>query len=275
MLFKFSYSKHKKIITFILLSYLISWLIWLPNLLGNYFNVNWKSSNLLHFMGGLGPLLGATISTSIYYKKRGLKNYFKSRFFKLSALRWILVGLFLPFIFFIIAFLIVGMISGQWSDFNLIGTNSKIPFENKFLIWLIWILFFGIGEESGWRGFLFPELMKIYKPKSAAIYTAFIWVFWHLPLFLYDQDFKCMGLGGLAGWFIGLLFGALILAWLTYKAAFSLWPAILWHGTFNFFTAGDQISFLYPALITMMVIIYGFLISKNFKEGEEKWNPQK
>jgi membrane protease YdiL (CAAX protease family) len=255
---------YKIIITFIITAYTFSWLIWMPNLISHNFNLSWNYSNLLHLTGGLGPMFAAIITTMIYSKKKGVKKYFKNKFLKFSGLKWIYIAIFIPIGFFLISFLLIRVISGEWTDSVLIGVNSKIPFENQLLIWLSWIFFYGIGEESGWRGFLFPELMKKFNLRTAALYTAFIWAGWHLPIFFYDNNFQEMGLIGVFGWLIGLIVGSYILGWLTVNADWNLWPAILWHATFNFFTAGDKISPLYPALITMMVIILGLWLSRKY-----------
>jgi len=68
---------YKRITTFIITAYIMSWLIWLPNLISHNFSVSWEHSNLLHLTGGFGPLVAAVITAKIYYKKKGLKEYLK------------------------------------------------------------------------------------------------------------------------------------------------------------------------------------------------------
>lgn len=66
-----------RIILFVVLSYSISWLIWIPNVIAYNFNVSWNHSNWLHILGGLGPLTAAIITTLILDKKKqGLKKIF-------------------------------------------------------------------------------------------------------------------------------------------------------------------------------------------------------
>ena len=69
----------KKIITYIALTYGISWLIWLPNVLAKNFIVSWKHSDWLHLLGGLGPMLGAIITKFIFEKRAGVKNFFREK----------------------------------------------------------------------------------------------------------------------------------------------------------------------------------------------------
>lgn len=146
----------------------------------------------------------------------------------------------MPFSFFLIAILVQRFVNGDWIDPDTIGVNSKLPFEHPILIWLIWIAFFGFGEETGWRGFLFPELDKANSSWGSAFLVAIIWGAWHLPLFIYDKDFIALRGSGATGWFLGLLFGSFLLSWLVKNARWRLWPVILWHGTFNFLRPGTR-----------------------------------
>jgi membrane protease YdiL (CAAX protease family) len=256
----------KKLITFIGLAYGISWLIWLPNVLAHNFNVGWEFSNWLHITGGLGPFLSAVITTLIFDKKTGVVRYFKEKLFAIPRDRWLLLGFGMPVGFFLIAMLIIGVFTGEWVAFSDLGLNSKLPLTNPVQIWLLWCLFYGVGEEGGWRGFLFPELTKRFQARIATLYVAFVWAPWHLPVFFYDKDLSTMGLFGTIGWIVGLVFGSLLLGWLVKQARFNLWPVILWHGTFNFFTVSDQLNPLFPGLMSAMVIIVVLWIARRYGE---------
>jgi len=255
---------NKKIRTYILVTFGISWTIWLPNVLSHNFNVGWRHSDWLHLLGGLGPLFGAIISTYIFDKTPGVKEYFKSRLLSLPKLNWVLVGLGMPIVFFLFPYLYLGIFKNQWLEFSQIGLNSKLPFKNPLLIWLLWCLFYGVGEESGWRGFLLPEFTNMNKARISTLFVALIWASWHLPIFFYDKDLANMGVGGTIGWLVGLIFGSLLLGWLAKQAKWSLLPVILWHGTFNFFSASDKINYLYPAVTSTLVIIFSFWIAWSY-----------
>jgi uncharacterized protein len=259
----------KKLITFIALAYGISWLIWLPNLLAAHANVPWGHLNWLHVAGGLGPFLSALITTLIFEKWDGVKAYFKSKRFSLPKLKWLLTGIGMPLGFFLIAALILRMISGSWVKLAELGLNSKLPLTQPLLIWLVWCGFYGLGEEGGWRGLLYPEMVKQYSARSATLYTAAVWAPWHLPLFFYDKDFSTMGLFGTVGWLVGIVFGAFLLGWLLKQAQFNLWPVILWHGTFNFITTSDRINPLFPALMSAMLIGLVLWLARQYDENFE------
>ena len=73
-----------------------------------------------------------------------------------------------------------------------------------------------------------------------------------------------MGWFGTIGWAVGLVFGSLLLGWLVKQAQFILWPVILWHGTFNFFTTSDRLNPLIPGLMSFMVIIFALWIARRY-----------
>ena len=257
----------KKLITFVILAYGFSWLIWMPNVLAQHINVGWKHSDWLHFAGGLGPFLSALLTTRIIDGKEGLRQYFRQKLFTFPAPKWILTGFLMPIIFFFVSMLVLGIFSGQWPNFANLGLNSKLPFTNILLIWLVWCVFYGIGEEGGWRGLLFPELNKKFNARTATLYTAFIWAPWHLPVFFYDKDLGSMGLVGTIGWAVGLVFGSFLLGWLVKQSKFNLWPVILWHATFNFFTASDSINPLDPGLMSAIVIIAVLWLARVYEDN--------
>ncbi len=259
----------KKLITFVLFAYGISWLIWMPNVLAHNFNVSWGFSNWLHIAGGLGPFLGAVITTYLFEKKAGVIRYLRDKLFAMPSVKWALVGFGMPVVFFLIAALVLGIFTGEWVVFSDLGLNSKLPITNPVLIWLLWCLFYGLGEEGGWRGFLFPELTKSFQARIATLYVAFIWAPWHLPVFFYDKDLSTMGWFGTIGWIVSLVFGSLLLGWLAKQSRFNLWPVILWHGTFNFFTVSDQINPLFPGLMSAMVITLVLWIARRYGENLE------
>lgn len=261
-------NKHK-IITFVLISYGFSWLIWGRQAINHNFDLGWTISKWNHLLGGLGPFIGAVLTVLIFEKWSGVKSYFKEKFLKLPSVKWLLVGVGMPILFFALTYLVLGLAQIEWTDLSQIGINSKVPLTNTFAIWLMWCFFYGFGEESGWRGLLFPEFCKQYHARIATFYTALIWAPWHLPIFFYDKDFQAMGVGGTVGWVVGLIFGSFLLGWLVKRSDWSLWAVILWHGTFNLFTTSDSIHSAYPATISTLVIVVVFWIVRAYDKDFE------
>jgi membrane protease YdiL (CAAX protease family) len=259
----------KRILIFVILSYGISWLIWMPNVLARHFDVGWGFSSWRHIAGGLGPFLAALTTTFVFDRGAGVRGYFREKLLRAPDPKWIVIGLGMPILFFVIADLILGLAAREWVNLPSLGLNTKLPIGNPLLIWIAWCVFYGLGEEGGWRGFLFPEFTKRYKARVSTLYVAFIWAGWHLPVFFYDKDLGTMGLVGTVGWVVGLVCGSLLLGWLVKQAGFNLWPVILWHGTFNFFTVSDRIRPLVLGLMSLMVIGAALWIARRYGEDLE------
>lgn len=257
---------NKRISTFIFFAYGISWTIWGRQLIDHQFQMGWSISRWNHILGGLGPFLAALITLLIFDGRKGIRQYFSEKLLRFPPLKWLLIGFLMPALFFGVAWVIIGLATGDWVTWSEIGLNSKVPWQRTWQIWLLWCLFYGLGEEGGWRGFLFPEFVKNYKPRISTLYVAFIWAPWHLPIFFYDKDFQNMGLFGIFGWVVGLIFGSLLLGWLVKQSSWNLWPVILWHGTFNLFTTSDLIHPMFPALMSAMVIVFVLWIARRYGE---------
>lgn len=95
----------KQLLTYFALSYLISWLIWLP-LYGHIFGLtNLPSFPFHHALGGLGPLLASVITTWIFLKGEGIKNLL-ANCLQTKPHIYLTVALLSPFILAIFALLI-------------------------------------------------------------------------------------------------------------------------------------------------------------------------
>ena len=95
----------------------------------------------------------------------------------------------------------------------------------------IWPIMAALGEEFGWRGFLFPRLLSRYGLVGAALIVGIVWGVWHLP-----ADY--VGLKGYGDLFwlafvvngpLVLTAHALIMAWLWKKSSGNLLLMVLYH----------------------------------------------
>lgn len=95
----------------------------------------------------------------------------------------------------------------------------------------IWPVMAALGEELGWRGFLFPRLLSRFGLVGSAVIVGLVWGAWHLP-----ADF--VGLKGFGLWFwlafllngpIVLTAHALIMAWLWRRSGANLLLMVIYH----------------------------------------------
>ena len=132
---------------------------------------------------------------------------------------------------------------------------------------LVHTLTFGVGEETGWRGFALPRLQERHSAMQATHLLAVGWGLWPLPTFFENESFLGMGPVEVAGWSAGLWMGAVFLTWLYNSARGSLIVVVLWHGLFNQFSASEAASIV-PAILTTGVIIIAIAAIRFAGPGE-------
>jgi membrane protease YdiL (CAAX protease family) len=136
---------------------------------------------------------------------------------------------------------------------------------------------FAVGEELGWRGYLFPKLLPMGQWK-AILLTGIIWGIWHAPVILQGHNYPghpILGVFLMIGFC--LLLGA-ILCWL-YLRTGSPWAPALAHGAINA-SAGLPLMFLTGVEMTLggtiasltgwipMILFVGWLVwSKQLPES--------
>ena len=143
-----------------------------------------------------------------------------------------------------------------WPDLSAFGQVMYLPYLTIIGAWLLWIFTYGIGEETGWRGFLLPAFQSKFGALRSSFYVSIIWAGWHIPMFLYNENLVALGIIGTAFWFIGLTFGSVLLTWLYNSTKGSILITAIWHGTFNLFTAAaGQAAETASGIISMFVMI--------------------
>ena len=131
---------------------------------------------------------------------------------------------------------------------EIVSGVTVAPFINMIL---------GMGEEIGWRGYLYPELSKKYSPLKAHLLMGFIWGFWHTPINMtgYNYGLKYFGypVVGIIAMSVFCFSAGVMLSWLTEKTG-SIFPASLMHGSINAINSAgvmfQGMSYLYgPTMI--------------------------
>lgn len=116
------------------------------------------------------------------------------------------------------------------------GLFAQLPMA-ALLGWLVNVPM-TLGEEGGWRGFLYPELEKKYGVRKSLIFGGIIWGLWHLPLTIqghnYGLHYWGFPLVGIAMMCLFSITAGILLAWLTKKTD-SIWPAVFCHSAINAF----------------------------------------
>ncbi len=254
----------KPIFLYFLLAYLISWLIWLP-LYGHEFGISdLPTLPFHHALGGLGPLLASFITTAIYYPSGGVKQLFK-RCFQTKPLLYFLIALLSPFVLAVVAALIAHLINKAPLNLSAILVSKEFPDFNLPLFFIYNLVFFGFGEEVGWRGFALPPLQKRFNALTSAIILTVLWAAWHWPLFFYRPGYVAMDIAGITGWILSLLTGSILLTWLYNSSRGSILICAVFHATVDIAFTADFADKDVVNYMGFLITVWGILTIVIFK----------
>jgi uncharacterized protein len=240
---------------FFLITYAISWFLWAPLLLAKQGIISYQPPQYLHLLGSLGPAVAALIMTRVCSGSVGLQNLWRRMFNWHVSIVWHAIA-WLPLLLFFISVLLTGWNNWEPQSF---GRSAEYPELPVPVYWFASILFYGWGEETGWRGFALPHLQTRQSALQATVTLSIGWAFWHLPLFGFSPGFSRMGIIGVLGWYFSILTGAVLLTWLTNSTRGSILIAAIFHGTMDIAfvsSASSSVTNVLGALIT----IWGFAV---------------
>ncbi|WDZ83614.1 CPBP family intramembrane glutamic endopeptidase [Micromonospora cathayae] len=236
------------VVGYALLAYASSWACWLPLLMtGRVVRVGGSAT---HLPGLLGPALAALLVAAVL-ARRGRPVGMRARLTRWRIGRWWLVAcspLAMVGLGAAVAALAgdppapgdFGLVNGfpQWGVVGVLG---------------LLVLVNGLGEETGWRGFLQPRLQRGLRPLVAVVVLTGIWVGWHLPLFAVLSSYRGFSVGTLVGFTIGILCGAVVLGWLWNRTG-SVPAVAVWHALYNLGAATVAATGTMAAVVTTLVI---------------------
>lgn len=226
------------LIIFFGLAYLLSWYPWILALLRG------RTSG----PNPLGPLVAGLIVTAIVSGRAGLREYFGRIVHWRVNPKWYLIALTLPVVLCLSAAVVPFALAGHPQVASIaIAKVRELP--DRFLFIL---LFIGLGEEPGWRGFALPQLQTRYTPLVASLILAPVWAIWHLPLLGMEfpgpiiAPFLCSVLGG-----------TLLQTWIFNRTGGSVLLPMLFHAATNAFGAG----FIFPLFSGSTLILLWWVYS--------------
>jgi membrane protease YdiL (CAAX protease family) len=253
----------RPLVVFTALAWGISWMIWFPQVAEAKGWIEGPAWIYLHLIGGIGPALAGIVVTWRWSGRPGLRRLARQAT-AVRDWRWNLVGLLGPVVLFFAAVVVVRLADGAWPELSRFGGTDEYAALGIGGYWLANLIFYGFGEEIGWRGVLLPRLQARLSALSATLIVAVIWTLWHVPLFAFVDGYVAMDLAGFAGLFFSFLTGALIMTWLYNGSGGNLLALALFHAsldiTINTPTSSDLLYTAYGAAITVagVVILLGY-----------------
>lgn len=251
---------HHPVRAFAVLAFAISWLCWLPLLADRQNWVSWTASPYWHLWGGLGPAIAALIVTATRSGRRGVAAVLRSTVAWRGRLPWLSLALLGPLALFAAAVAIARVVEGAWPDLSRFGSSVEYSLLPLAVFWLANLLFYGFGEEIGWRGYLQPLLQRRHSALTAALLVSVVWTVWHLPLFGITPTYRAMPAIGFLGFFFSLVTGALVLAWLYLRSNGSILVVAVFHATFDIATTTPSSRTLIPVTMGAVITVVGLAV---------------
>ena len=269
-------SSNQQLWQFFLLTFLFSWLLWLPSMLITYNLITTSQtfitiSNILNWVAGIGPSLSAIYLVIKFDGKTGAKKLFK-RVLELKLGYWYFpVFLLLP-IMLVFAHLL-----------NIIFFDASFPktgpLAEPWWIPVLFVIFFimQLAEELGWRGYALDRLQKRWNALFSSILLGSIWAIWHLPMFLtsgFGQHDYHLPFGQ---FFITAVLMSIFITWLQNNTNGSLIPAFVIHALINL--SGEVLPLIeknkeiqgdYTAWVISNILLFLFVIVVIFFWGYKK-----
>jgi membrane protease YdiL (CAAX protease family) len=231
--------RRKRIGAFYALALTFSWAMWAPRVAGAR-GVAWPTSSpYLHLAGSLGPALAALAVLAWTTGRAGLRQLVRQTLNARAARVAAIWAVVLPTVAFALATVALARAAGQPVHWSNIGVVAEYPALGRVGYALASLVFYGFGEEIGWRGFLYPLLRQQLRPLWASLVVVPFWAIWHVPLFFATDSYRAMGPGAAAGWLASLVSGSLLTSWLTDRARGSILPAAMLHAVLDIYFLAD------------------------------------
>lgn len=245
--------EHHQLAIFFILTYAISWILWLPLVAGD--GPPTGLSVLPQLLGSLVPSAVAIVLIAVLHGKAGVGKLFRRLLVWRVGVGW---------------WAAVVLLSGL--PLAAVGLNillgGEAPDIADTVPGLVFLFLFSIfpgsagGEELGWRGFALPHLQAVRSALGASIVLGVVWGAWHLPLYLLGSDLRPLSL--FAPWILMTVAFSVLLTWVYNGTGGSLLLVVLFHAGINlpltvFFEPLEdhivQPFLLYAALITLAAAV--------------------
>ncbi|MFC4062756.1 CPBP family intramembrane glutamic endopeptidase [Planomonospora corallina] len=253
----------RPVISFTVMAYLLSWGVWLPLLAARQGCGAVHAPQWLHLAGSLGPLVAGVVMSAVVGGRAAVADLARRCLPRSGTRRWVTLAVLGPAGAFAVAALVCAAV-GQVPDLAGTGGSEEFPELPLAVFWLANIVFYGFGEEVGWRGFALPYLQRRRSALSSSMVVAAIWAGWHLPLFGISAGLRDMPAIGLVGWAASIVTGSVVCTWLYNSSGGSLLALALFHGVLDIFINSPVKAALLPSVMSAAVIALALWIPRRY-----------
>ena len=197
------------------------------------------SAGVLYFALMWIPAVAAAVATLINSNREG--GILKSLGIRRCKIKYILLSVIIPLIYLLIPYAIYWILHPHYFAYSgvaiLLVLSDVLP---VLILGVFMNIASAIGEEIGWRGFMFPGLLERFSLKKTLLITGLFWAGWHLPILIAGNYMSSTALWyRVPAFLLCILPVGIISGLLTYNSK-SIWPATFLHAAHNNF---DQAVF--------------------------------
>lgn len=256
----------KKLLLFFLLTYSISWLIWLPLVLSA------KGIDVLpvlpkyhHYLGSFGPMIAAMLMKYFTEGKAGVFSLLKKMVQWKAGFKWYFIVLIAPVLLVLVCGFASQVFGGPKFSMSGFATSDEFPQYGPVAYFFINLLTFGFGEETGWRGYALPAMQKKISALSSTLLLTVFWACWHIPAFFYRPIYSSLDVAGTIGFFLSLAMGSVFFTWIYNSTRGSLVFVSIFHAMVEIIFMSKNITPLissYEGVALMIIAILIVIITK-------------
>jgi uncharacterized protein len=219
----------RALLTFVLLTYSLSWALWIAAAALSHWDVSQRSglvaiSGPLYLLGVFAPAFVALMLTAradgraatLALLRRTVRWSVGARWYAFAAGYFVAIELAVA--------LVHRIAIGAWPAFS----------QTPWFVMVLAIVFstpVQAGEELGWRGYALPRLSARVGLPVASTIVGIIWACWHLPFFFMTATDKSGQL--FPAYLLGVTAISIALAWLYWRTQGSLLLTMLMHAAVN------------------------------------------
>ncbi|GAA4718266.1 CAAX protease self-immunity [Promicromonospora umidemergens] len=243
------------------LAFAWSWAWWLP-LTFRGEPVAFGDAAPAYVAGIPGPFFAAVCLVAAKEGRAGLRTFFWRLLPTRRAAPWCVAAALAPAGLLGVAILLTGAPAEPAS----FGTAPGLPHLSVLALCAYAVLWNGLGEEAGWRGYGVPLLLERFGPLGASVLVSVAWAVWHLPLLPVLTSFAVVASPAMLPvfWF-GLACLSVVLTWFFLASGQNILVVALWHGTYNVAAGtvaaqgGINVVFTVFVMVWAVVVVVGWV----------------
>jgi membrane protease YdiL (CAAX protease family) len=216
---------------FFALTYLLSWLIWVPLAFSHFgvgpLRIPEGLSSGIRLLGVLMPAAAAISLTAAGGGRLAVRQLLA------RLLVWrVQPGWWLAAVGVFPALLLAAALLNRWLGGSPIPDAEPGGFV-ALLLYIVMLAIASLGEEIGWRGAALPALQRKHSPLRSSAILGFFWATWHLPFWLLLDSFDQFGPGYIGLNYLGILPMTAFITWFFNGSRSSLLLPVAFHLSFN------------------------------------------